>query len=256
MPNPIAHPAAAIPFTKAGLVLSALVAGSIAPDVGYLIPSSDAYFMNTARGLILFDLPVGLALLWLFHAVVKWPLLSAVPDGFQSRLVQPARGFSFGPPRRFGLILLSVLVGSLTHVAWDSFTHEWGWMVEQFAPLRISLRGMPVYDILQVAGSVSGVCLLAYWFARWLRFAPQSGELPDRFSGRVRTVFLLTVAASLLSFVAATIYAGFAPGAQLVRQHGLVHGLSFAAALILIFYVGAYCLAWMIAFRRTIRPAH
>jgi uncharacterized protein DUF4184 len=164
MPNPIAHPAAAVPFTKAGLVLSALVVGSVSPDVGYLIPASDAYFMNTAGGLILFDLPVGFTLLWLFHAVVKWPLLSVVPDDLQSRLVQPARGFSFGPPKRFGLIVLSLLVGSLTHVLWDSFTHEWGWMVEHFAPLRISLSGMPLYAILQVAGSVLGVCLLAYWF--------------------------------------------------------------------------------------------
>ena len=255
MPNPIAHPAVAVPFTRAGLVLSALVIGSIAPDFGYAIPLTNPYFMNTALGLILFDVPAGSALLWLFHTFVKWPLLSAAPDSLQRRLFRPAREFSFGPPKRFGMIVLSLLVGSITHVIWDSFTHEWGWMVEHFAPLRISLEGMPLYAILQVLGSVFGVCLLAYWILQWLPTASQSNELPARFSSRVRMVFLVLVATSLVSFEGATIYAGFTPGTQLVREHGLVHGLTLTAVLILSFYAGAYCLAWMIAFRRTIRPA-
>lgn len=67
MPNPIAHPAVAVPFTRAGLVLSALVIGSVAPDFGYAIPMTNPYFMNTASGLILFDVPAGFALLWLFQ---------------------------------------------------------------------------------------------------------------------------------------------------------------------------------------------
>src|SRR5512143_3827140 len=168
MPNPLAHPVAAVPFTRAGLVLSALVIGSISPDFGYLIPASNAYFTYTAPGIILFDVPVGLALLWIFHAFVKWPLLSSAPDSLQHRLIARAREFSFGPLRRFGLILLSLLVGSLTHVLWDSFTHEWGWFVQHFAILRISVSGMPIYEVLQNLGTFMGVCILAYWMVTWL----------------------------------------------------------------------------------------
>src|ERR1041384_8817659 len=99
MPNPIAHPAASIPFTKVGLVFSALVAGSLSPDFGYFVPMPGSFFMYTIPGLMLFDLPVGLALLVLFHILIKWPLLSLLPTSLQRRLYKPAQGFSFGPLR-------------------------------------------------------------------------------------------------------------------------------------------------------------
>ncbi len=156
MPNPIAHPAASIPFTRAGLVFSALVIGSVSPDFGYLIPLPTPFFMYTAPGLILFDVPVGFVLLWLFHALAKWPLLSALPESLQRRMFKPAQGFSFGPLKHFGLILLSLLVGSLTHVIWDSFTHDYGWMVQQFALLSIPIGGTPLYAILQNLGTLLG----------------------------------------------------------------------------------------------------
>ena len=119
MPNPLAHPAAAIPFTKVKLIFSALVFGSIAPDFGYFIKVGQGYFMYTLPGLFLFDVPVGLILLWLFHTFAKWPLLSLLPKGLQRRLIDPARDFSYGPAKRFGLILLSLLVGSITHIIWE-----------------------------------------------------------------------------------------------------------------------------------------
>ena len=77
MPTPIAHPAAAIPFARVGLAFSALVVGSIASDFGYFFELPEGYFMYTVPGLILFDVPTGLVLLWLFHTLLKWPLLAA-----------------------------------------------------------------------------------------------------------------------------------------------------------------------------------
>ncbi len=100
--------------------------------------------MYTPAGVILFDVPVGLVLLWFFHTFVKWPVLSLLPENLQSRLYKSAQGFSFGPLKHFGLILLSLLVGSLTHVIWDSFTHEYGWVVENFAIFHTPIRGIPL----------------------------------------------------------------------------------------------------------------
>src|SRR5689334_1125521 len=104
MPNPLAHPAASIPFTRAGLVFSALVAGSLSPDFGYFIDQPRPYYMYTVPGLLLFDVPMAFALLWGFHALAKWPLLSLLPIDWQRRLYRHAQGFSFGPPKRFLLI--------------------------------------------------------------------------------------------------------------------------------------------------------
>ncbi len=71
MPSPLAHPAAAVPFTKAGMVFSALVIGSIAPDFWYIIRVGPSYFAYTLTGLLLFDVPVGLVLLMAFP--YPWP---------------------------------------------------------------------------------------------------------------------------------------------------------------------------------------
>ena len=256
MPNPIAHPAASIPFTKAGMVFSALVIGSISPDFGYLLPLPTTYFMYNAVGLILFDVPVGFVLLFLFHALVKWPLLSMLPESLQRRLFNHAQGFSFAPLKHFGLILLSLLVGSLTHVIWDSFTHEYGWAVGHFAFLSLPIGGTPLYAILQNLSSIIGIIVLLYWFIRWLQTASQSDQLPARFSKVVRTVFFVLTAVSLAAVEGSIIYLRIATGSRFIHGYFFLGSTVFSAVFIISFFAGIYCLAWMITFHKTIHCAH
>lgn len=253
MPNPIAHPAASIPFAKVGLIFSALVIGSISPDFGYFIPLPEPYFMYTTAGLFLFDVPVGFILLWLFHFLVKWPLLSLLPEGLQHRLFKYAQGFSFGPIKRFGLILLSLLVGSLTHVIWDSFTHEYGWMVEQYAFLSISVSGTPLYTILQYLGTIFGIAILIYWFIKWLPTAPQGDQLPSRFSSSIRNTFLALIVVSLALIETAIIYLYIMFGSYFMGGHFFLESIIFSVVFIVSFFGGIYCIVWMIAFYKTIR---
>jgi hypothetical protein len=253
MPNPIAHSAASIPFTKAGLVFSALVIGSISPDFGYFIPLPAEFFMYTPAGVILFDVPVGFVLLWLFHTFVKWPVLSLLPQSLQCRLYKAAQGFSFGPLKHFGLILLSLLVGSLTHVIWDSFTHDYGWVVENFAIFRTSIRGVPLYTILQNLSTVLGIGFILFWFIRWLPTAQQSDQLPPHFSGVIRTLFLALTAVSIVLVEGAIIYLNFTTRTRFMHGHFLIGGMIVSAVLITSFFVGIYCLAWMAVFYKTIR---
>jgi hypothetical protein len=253
MPTPIAHPAAAIPFTKVGLVFSALVAGSLSPDFGYFMPWS-TFYMYTIPGLFLFNLPVGLAILVLFQVFIKWPLLSLLPTSLQRRLYKHARGFSFGPPKHFLVILLSVLVGSITHIIWDSFTHVYGWMVEQFAFLSIRVGGTPLYSLLQDLGSLVGIGLLLYWLIRWLPNAPQSDQLPPRFSSKFQMIFLALASASLIFVEGRIIYLRILTGSRFIGGHHLLGSTIFSAIFIMTFFAGIYCLVWMIAFYKTIRP--
>ena len=255
MPNPVAHPAAAIPFSRVGLVFSALVAGSLSPDFGYFIPLPGAFFMYTVPGLILFDVPVGLVFLALFHFILKWPLLSLLPKGLQRRLIKHAQLFSFGPLNRFLLILLSLLVGSLTHVIWDSFTHDYGWMVEQFSVLSTSIRGVPLYTILQNLGNLFGIGFLIYWFVRWLPGAPQGDTALPGFSGRFHMIFFTLATACLAGVEGRILYLRLLTGSRLVGGHFLMVSTIFSAVFITSFFVFIYCMAWMIAFHKTIRPA-
>ena len=255
MPNPIAHPAASIPFTKVGLVFSALVAGSLAPDFGYFVDLPGYFFMYTIPGLLLFDVPVGLVLLWGFHALLKWPLLSLLPIGLQRRLFKHAQGFSFGPFKRFLLILLSLLVGSITHVILDSFTHDYGWAVEHFSIFHNLVAGVPLYTILQFLGSLLGVALLIYWFLRWLPTAPQSDQLPPRFSGKFQMIFFALAAITLAAVEGRIIYLRILTGSRFAGHHFLMFSTIFSAFFIISFFVGIYCLVWMISFYKTVRPA-
>ena len=253
MPNPIAHPAASIPFAKAGMVFSALVIGSISPDFGYLFPLPTPYFMYNAAGLILFDVPVGFVLLFLFHTLVKWPLLSLLPDNLQSRLYKHAQGFSFAPLKHFGLILLSLLTGSLTHIIWDSFTHEYGWIVEQFAFFSFHINGTPLYSILQYLSSIIGIIVLLFWFIKWLHTAPKSDQPVAHFSRRIQRLILILTSVSLAVVEGSIIYFRISTGSRFVGGHFFLGSTIFSAVIIISFFSGIYCLAWMITFHKTIR---
>lgn len=174
MPITFAHPAAAIPLLRFRLPLSALVAGSVMPDLPYFIHlSTGAGYAHTPKGLVTFCLPAGLVSLWVFHALLKRPLLSLAPPTHRGKLASSAHRFAFLPLRRLLRISLSILIGAVTHVVWDSFTHANGWMV-----LRVSLLAQPLvvtpygylytYKVLQYLSSLCGTLLLIWWYRRWV----------------------------------------------------------------------------------------
>lgn len=156
MPLTIAHPVAVLPFKRLGLPLAALIAGSMAPDLEhflYLRPIS--YFSHTLPGLFLFCLPVGFLMLWLY-----------------GRLWIPAMSPFISPPGWLNPPRLSVvksgtaiLLGAVTHIAWDSFTHEYGFMVLRFPAFSATVGeghwyALPVFKILQHGSSLFGLGLL------------------------------------------------------------------------------------------------
>ena len=59
MPFTLAHPAAVLPFARTKLVFSALIAGALAPDVGYFLTlyRPDAPRVIRSPGSSGFDLP-------------------------------------------------------------------------------------------------------------------------------------------------------------------------------------------------------
>lgn len=181
MPFTFSHPAAAIPLARYGLVLSALVVGSMAPDFLYFIPGLDNRdFGHTRKGIFFVCIPLGLAVLWFFHAVLKRPLLALLPVGHQKRLQAWAGPFPFLPLGRLLRITVSLLVGVLTHIGWDFLTHS-----ELFAHHPSPLRHLPVvgplfsrlgiYMLLQYGSTVLGAGLILYWYWNWLRRTSAEG---------------------------------------------------------------------------------
>jgi hypothetical protein len=119
--------------------------------------------------------------LWLFHGFLKYPLLSLLPEAHRKRLMPVAREFRFGPLPHFGIIVISIVMGALTHLVWDAITHEgvWsGWGAQYLSFLRrpIWQSGAPdplkLYDVLQHASTVLGAAFLVFWYLRWVRQKP------------------------------------------------------------------------------------
>lgn len=175
MPFTLAHAAAALPFRRLRLFIpSAVVVGTLAPDFAYFLQLTPrGGYGHTFAGAFLWSLPLALLVLWIFHGLVKKPLVQLFPDGIRLRL-RPNEPFPFGGFSRFLLLAFSALIGIATHIIWDSFTHRNPWPTRHWALLRESaylpvLGWLPYYKVLQYASSVIGILVLCAWAVRWYR---------------------------------------------------------------------------------------
>ncbi|MFC1430503.1 DUF4184 family protein [Streptacidiphilus sp. N1-3] len=209
MPFTFSHPAAVLPLLSGGrgrgpLIASALVAGSLAPDLPFfadsLLPGSYALGGTTHR---LWAVPTvdvaiaaGLAASW--HGLLREPLTALLPAPWADRadaLTAPRR-------KHYGRsdaawFAASAAIGAASHLGWDSFTHHGRAGVRRFPVLNREVGGMPGYLALQWSTSAVGLAVLAAAAARALR-APEQVEprpaLPSR--TRRRAVGLLAASAA------------------------------------------------------------
>ena len=173
MPFTLSHAAAAIPFRRTPLIMSAIVMGCFAPDYPHLLSlDPNTAFSHRISGMFLIDLPLAFAALWLFHAFIKRPMLLYLPTGIRRRLTTSADTFPFWPWRRFALIVLSILAGTTTHLLWDAFTHPDSWIYLHWAFLRGSVvlpvtGPMGMYKLLEYASSIIGLAVVGVWIWLW-----------------------------------------------------------------------------------------
>lgn len=214
MPFTPAHIAAAFPFRRSRLVWSALIVGTIAPDLEYFLRLAPGQpYGHTLPGVFLVTLPLALLTLWLFHAFVKAPFIELLPGGLECRLVPYAGKFHFGGAARFGLIVASVLTGALTHLGWDSFTHGNTWLVRDWPalrhPIHVRFHGaVPLYKLLQHGSTLLGLTVLALWIVAWYQRAEVGRPRPafPQSSWPLRKILTL-LAIAIIASAAGIIYA-------------------------------------------------
>jgi uncharacterized protein DUF4184 len=175
MPFTLAHPAAVVPLARLlgkRVVFSALVIGSMTPDFAYLVPGLTRGPSHSLAGLFWLCLPVGLALYLLFHVLLKRPLAAALPRTLREAVAPLIAQTPGLPPARWLTVVLCLLLGALTHIAWDLFTHP-GPIVRMFPLLAVNLATVGwyrvyVYKVLQHGSTLLGLALLARWTRAWL----------------------------------------------------------------------------------------
>lgn len=206
MPFTISHAAAALPFRRTRLVMSALVFGTFAPDMEYFLwLRPHGHFGHTLPGMVLFDLPASLVCLFLFHKYAKGPLVSCLPARLRERLRNGGR-LSIRSVSGFALVCLSILVGTATHILWDSLTHTEYWLGQHWSFLRTGTH-VPAFgyrdwaSILQYISTVLGLVVILVWFVYWYRKTPPVHWETDRaeVSTRDRWVVGLALVAAMLT---------------------------------------------------------
>ena len=135
-------------------------------------------------------------LVWLFYvALLEKTTITLLPDRWHTRF---AHTDAITPE----LILragIGIVLGALTHLIWDSFTHRGTFAAQAFPVLRAPTPGfswMPVYHLLHGMSSVVGLVILGLWARHLHRQPARSLIRPYRISERLRVGalwFLLAV---------------------------------------------------------------
>ena len=220
MPFTLSHPAAILPFRGTRLDFAALVIGSMMPDIGYFLRLTDGFnvFAHYSPAGWLVAAAIGLPF-WLVYQWTRRPLTELLPSPHREAL----RAL---PPRRFSRwVIPSLLLGALTHVFWDGFTHLQGFMPRWFPVMREQVFGMAGYKWLQHGGTLAGAGILALFYMRWLRRQP---ERPA--GGSWRPVLAVAGAALALATPLAVRFAahyeGEHPYAHVLAGRMAVYGIS------------------------------
>ncbi|KOV94452.1 DUF4184 family protein [Streptomyces sp. NRRL B-3648] len=187
MPFTLSHAAAVLPAVRRDgsgrgrLVPAVLVAGSYAPDMPYyaagVLPGGMEFgtVTHAFTGVVTVDVLIAWALvgLWL---LVREPLPALLPRAWQGR---PAALLRCGAPRArvraasVGRWYVSAVLGALTHVVWDAFTHHDRWGTRLIPAIgRDRPMGMPLFTWLQYGSSAAGAVVIAVFVVRAVRRAP------------------------------------------------------------------------------------
>lgn len=201
MPFTLSHAAAALPFQRTRLIMSALVVGCFAPDFEYFLPfGQHNRFGHTLTGIFELDLPLSLAVLWLFYRFAREPLAACLPEGARERLDRGPHATPINAFSRLAMIVFSIFVGIATHILWDAFTHP-GWVTDHwhFLSTTISIPQLgprPWYGILEYFSSAFGIVVILLWYIRWYRNTPPVHSKRERLtSDRIAMACLFLFAA-------------------------------------------------------------
>ncbi|MCU7548483.1 DUF4184 family protein [Chitinophagaceae bacterium LB-8] len=160
MPFTFSHPAILLPFRKIGSV-TALVVGSMVPDFqGFITLDVDKKFSHSWTGAILLDLPLALLCCYIFHGVVRMPLIDHLPRYFKSRFVL---FYSFDwvghVKENSGNVFFSLIAGIASHLLWDQLTHP-GIIPGMEAEVEIFGISDPLFVFVQYACSIPPLILI------------------------------------------------------------------------------------------------
>ncbi len=168
MPITFAHPAAVLPFARTRLPLTALVVGSMVPDLPMFVRLPWYEVTHGPWGVLGVDVVLGLLGVALWELLVRDACVDLAPEVVRGRL--PAR--TTYSRRDWWLTAPAACLGALTHVVWDLFTHPDRWGSHHIPWLATRHWGLLGTSWLQDASSIIATGVLGVVVLRHLRSRP------------------------------------------------------------------------------------
>lgn len=241
MPFTVSHVAAVLPIhwlTRHQLPMAALMIGGMAPDFGYFFSHDlDRQLTHSFSSLPVFALPMGLVVWLFFVAFLEKATITLLPDRWHTR---------FARTDTLTLVLigraaLAIVLGALTHILWDAFTHRGTFITDALPALRGPTPGfswLPIYHLLHGLSSVVGMVVILFW-ARGLHRQPARSLIrPYKISehARIRALWFMAVVTLLIGLMHWLPYVRRRYDAQLFSAAiGLLSGLFIAWCCVAVF---------------------
>ena len=183
-------------------MFSGLILGSIAPDLPHLLfLESLSRYGHSLGGVFLVSLPTGFIGLLLFQYWLKRPLLALAPDSIRLRL--PLQGkFGTFSVSRLAWVLVSILIGVLTHILWDAFVKSHGLLATNWPHWYCMRDGTLFCRLLMPVSSFGGLAVLGIVSFLWARKTSmfEADVIPPAFTNSGRLLFYLVSALFAIGF--------------------------------------------------------
>jgi hypothetical protein len=241
MPLTLSHPAAVLPLRRLGVPMTSMVIGSMVLDIPLYLGSRRGYdIAHSPLGVPTVDIVGALIVLAIWFAALRDPLVDLAPSVIRDRLVPRARLTR----QQWWLAPIGALIGGITHVAWDSFTHYDRWGSEHIRWLQHDHLGLPGLKWAQYASGVLGLLVVGWFAVDHLRSLP---PLDTHRPARIMTPVALVAVFVVAGLTGLTSAAWMAPdGLHSMAFHGVVNS-------IIVFVLGGVlvCGVWHVLRRRS-----
>ncbi|MDE0545858.1 DUF4184 family protein [Microbacterium sp. C7(2022)] len=186
MPFTPSHAVVALPFVRTPLVPAAIAVGAMTPDLPLFVRAFPLHYGFTHDfGWLPATVILALVLLLVWRCVLRPAVRELAPNLLAQRLPSEwDRGVVAALRETFGvrrgatgwaiswlsglLLLVSLLIGVVSHIVWDLFTHEGRWGVVALPVLEQQWGPLVGFKWIQHGSSLLGLGILAAYALVWV----------------------------------------------------------------------------------------